>query len=246
VTKESLDAGLPTRVKKGLDRFCQQLKGVLGDKVISVVLYGGLAEGEYSEDASDVNVMVVLADVSVETLDRLANPVQMAIHDFRLSVLILSEEELVSSTDVFPIKFLYMQRRHVNLYGRDVLSDLSISHDHLRLRCEQELKNLMIRLHRFYVQRSRYSEQVENTLRRVVSSYIRPLGVLVELQTGEVPRDRNEIIAGGGKLGLDVEPVVKLLALKRGEISPDAAELKSLYEGFMQSVHAAAKLVDSL
>ena len=56
---------LPDSIRAGVDRFCERLQNALGDQLVSIVLYGGLAEGEYSPGHSDVNVMVVLKDVSV-------------------------------------------------------------------------------------------------------------------------------------------------------------------------------------
>ncbi len=166
--------------------------------------------------------------------------------DFRLAVLILSEDELRRSTDVFPIKFLAMQRRHYILYGSDVLSDLQISREHLRLRCEQEIKNLMLRLHQFYLRWADYPEQIENTLNRAVPAFVRALGVAVELKTETIPQTNDSIVEAAEELGLNTEPIRHSLALKRGESKLGADELKQLYGSFMQSVHKAAELVDML
>ena len=134
--------GAPQSVQVGVERFCDDLQQALGDQLVSIALYGGLARGEYAATTSDVNIMVVLRDVSIGLLDRIAESVEQGRRVFRLAVLVLSEEDLRRSTDVFPVKFLDMQRRHRILYGRDVFADLTVSREHLRLRCEQELKNL--------------------------------------------------------------------------------------------------------
>ena len=77
-----------------------------------MILYGGLAKDEYEPRTSDVNVMVVLKEVTVEVLDKVASPVQEGLRAFRLAVMVLSENDLRRSTDVFPIKFLDMQKYH--------------------------------------------------------------------------------------------------------------------------------------
>lgn len=141
---------MPASVQSGLDQFCEKMQSALGEQLVSIVLYGGFVDEDLAPENAAVNVMVVLKDVSVELLDRAAAPVQVAGREFGQRVLLLSEDELRRSTDVFPIKFLEMQRRHLLLQGRDMLADLQISHDHLWLRCEQEIKNLMLRLHHFY------------------------------------------------------------------------------------------------
>ena len=107
-----IDIKLPDYVRTGIESFVTELPERLGEKLVSIVLYGGIAKGEYSENSSDVNVIVVLDDVTIDVLDRVVTPVQRAMRDFRLAVLFLSEDNLRSSTDVFPIKFLDMQKYH--------------------------------------------------------------------------------------------------------------------------------------
>ena len=53
---------LPAEVGEGLERFCRNLRDALGDDLISVVLYGGLAKGEYAQASSNVNVVVVVQE----------------------------------------------------------------------------------------------------------------------------------------------------------------------------------------
>ena len=54
------DPALPETIRHGLTRFCTQLTAALGDQLLAVVLYGGLAKGEFTPGNSDVNVLVVL------------------------------------------------------------------------------------------------------------------------------------------------------------------------------------------
>ena len=150
-------AVLPTPVSQGLERFCSQLQEALGEQLVSVILYGGLAKGEYAASSGDVNLMVVVNEVTVEALDKAISPVQQGMRDFGLAVMLLSEDNLRRSTDVFPIKFLDMQQHHRVVWGKDVLADLLIAKDHLRLRCEQEIKNLLLRLRQFYLHRAHHA-----------------------------------------------------------------------------------------
>jgi hypothetical protein len=96
-----------------------------------------------------------------------------------------------------------------------------------------------------YLQRTHFSEQVESTLKRAISSFVRSLRVLVELKTGAPPA-RDGVIGAAKKLGLNTEPLRKSLALKRGEFQPGTDELRQLYDSFMQTVRQAAELADRL
>ena len=242
-----ISADLPAAVRTGLERLCQGLSAALGDRLVSVVLYGGLAKNEYySPLASNVNVLVVLKEADVQTLERLRLPVEEGVRAMRLAAMVATEQDLGRSTDVFPTKFRDMQRHHCVLWGKDVLSGLSISRDHLRLRCEQEIKNLLLRLRGFYLSRAEYPEALERTLNRAVSSLLNSLAVLVELKTGQAPGGKAQTVEAAAQLGLDAQSLRDALALKRGELKPDAAGLKQLYDAFLRTVQQAAEMVDAL
>ena len=61
------NSDLPAPVREGLERFCSRLEDALGEALVSILLYGGLAKNEpYDPRTSDVNVMVLLNEVTVE------------------------------------------------------------------------------------------------------------------------------------------------------------------------------------
>ncbi len=241
------DTDLPTPVRKGLDRFCDDMRKTLEDQLVTVAVYGGLAKGEYDPASSDVNVLVVLKEVTLDALDKAAPHVRQGSRDFRLEVMLLSENDLRHSTDVFPIKFVDMQRHHRVLFGKDALSDLTIHPDHLRLRCEQEIKNLLLRLHKLYLHRAHHSDLIEGTLTSGISSYLMSVSALLSLKTGDAPSGKHAIAeAAIQELQLDGKLIHDLLALKSGEYEPDAATLKQLYGGFLTTVRKTAEIVDRL
>jgi len=239
------DSTLPAPVRDGLTRLCNQLQQALGERLVSVILHGGLARGEYAPQSSDVNVMLVLQQATVEELDQAISPVQQCMRDLRLAVMVVTEDGLLRSTDVFPIKFLDMQKHHRVLVGKDVLTDLAITNAHLRLRCEQEIKNLLYRLRHFYLQRGSRPELVEATLGTAVSAFLKSLSALLTLKIGHAPTAKSAIAeAVVRELDLDGRPLHDALALKSGTYKPDSAELRDLYGRFMATVQKAADIVD--
>jgi hypothetical protein len=238
---------LPGPVRDGLDRFCHQLRDALGDQLLAIILYGGLAKGEYSPATSDVNVMVVVRDVTVELLDQAVAPVQQGIRDINLAMMLLCEEDLRCSTDVFPTKFLDIQQHHRVIWGADVLDGLEISRDHLRLRCEQEIKNLLLRLRQFYLHGAHRSEHIERILVNGISSFLMDLGMLLLLKTGRSPVEKEAIAETAAReFDLDGAALQAILTLKWGGSTPDLAELKRLYGALMAAVQRAAQIVDQL
>jgi hypothetical protein len=230
----------------GLPPLVQELQEVLGNELVALILYGEAVSHNNALRQGEVALLVVMKDVSTDLLDMIAMPIRRGIREYRLSVMILSQDELHRSTDVFPVKFLSMQRHHRLLCGKDVLQSLEIGIEHLRLRCEQEIKNLMLRLHQWYVLQATMPDQLERTLKRAVVSFLRNLAVLAELKTDTRHHQPEDILRGAHESGLDVEPLRQALALRQGTAQVDAERIKELYNQVMRTVHRAAEIVDAL
>jgi len=123
-----------------------RLKHAEGERLRSVVLYGSAAAGEHNEHFSDLNILCVLTRITpAELADAepifkwwrtLGNP----------SPLLLSEEELRTSTDCFPIEFEDMKERRRVLFGADLIQDLVIEKVFYRAQVEMELRSKLLRL----------------------------------------------------------------------------------------------------
>ena len=247
-TNAGVDRDLPETVRGHLTAFCERLRGALGDSLISVIVYGDLVKGEdFDPGRSDVNVMVVLSEVDARTLDRAVSPVTKGARRWRLRTFVVSEDDLRSSTDVFPIKFLDMQKHHRLLCGKDVLADLSISREHLRLRCEQEIKNILLRLHNVYLHRDLRRINLRHALSGAASAFLNSLSAALDLKTGGSPTPRREIAAAAAReFGLDATTLAGVLDLLDQTSKPNSDELRALYDDFMATVHKAAHAVDQL
>ena len=229
-------------VNQQVTRWCEGFAAALGDSLQSIVLFGGLAKGEFVPSQSDVNVLIVFRTINVAVLDRAAPLVRQGTLEFGLSAMLLTEGDLRDSADVFPIKFLDMQRRHKVLWGEDPFAKVNVTRDHLRPRCEQELRNLSLRLRQSYIQRTDRPELLQSALSRAVSSLLVNVGVLLELRTGKPAETKQDALANLAQLGIPVEPVRQAWALKRGEVRLDPDGLKQLFASFMDVVHQTADL----
>ncbi len=235
---------VPDSMREGLERFVTQIRDSLEEQLVSVVLYGSVVKGEYARSSSDVNVMMVLKEVTIEHLEKVASPVRQGVRDFGLTVMVQTENGLLRSADVFPIKFLDIRQHHRVLCGKDVVAELDIKDDHLRLRCEQEIRNLLLRLRHFYLHRAQRDDLIESTLATAISSFLTSLSALLVLETGHAPTEKRAIASAARELGLDDGPLQDTLALKSGEYKPDSETLKRLYGAIMNTVQRAADILE--
>lgn len=223
-------------------RWSDGLAPVLGDDLQAVVLFGGLAKGEFVPGHSDVNVLIVFRRLDAAILDRAAPFVRQGGLEFGLAAMLVTEADLRDLADVFPIKYLDMQRRHQVLYGDDPFPKVQVTPQHLRLRCEQELRNLGLRLRQSYVQRASRPELLQAALNRAVSSLLVNVSVLLELTKGKPTATKQEALAAAPQLGLAAEPLRQAWAVKQGELKLEPDALKQLFVSFMDVVQQTANL----
>jgi predicted nucleotidyltransferase len=229
-------------VNQQVAHWCDEFARALGGSLQAVVLYGGLAKGEFVPDQSDVNVLIVLRTVEAAVLDRAAPLVRQGQLEFGLSAMFMTEADLRDSADIFPIKFLDMQRRHKVLFGEDPFTKVTVTRENLRLRCEQELRNLSLRLRQSYIQRADRPELLQAALNHAVSSLLVNVGVLLELKTGKPIETKHDALANAAQLGIPIEPIRQAWALKCGEIQPEPDALRQRFASFMQAVEQTANL----
>ncbi|MEC9398165.1 MAG: hypothetical protein VX475_11120, partial [Myxococcota bacterium] len=161
---------------------------------------------------------------------------------------IITPQDLQRSADVFPLKFLDIQRNHLVLVGDDPLEGVEIAWDHLRLRVEQELKGVMFSLRRHYLIYERQPDQLVRTMSEQLSAFLIGLGALMFLRDGQWWLSGKEAIARAvpESFGIDEGVLESLLALKRRELELDAEELQVLYGAFMVAAEEVADIVDRL
>ncbi len=228
--------------------FASLLEGAAGEgNLTAVLIYGGMVANEFFPATSDANVVAVLQRADIETLRRLAPVVHDARVYHRIATLVLTQEEIRTSADVFPVKFLDMRDRHQLVIGRDPFVGLEISEEYLRLRCEQELKSLLFQLRSTYLQHFGSHVDLITHMLGALSGFLVTMRALLHLKHVEVgPTRRDVIYAAGTHLGVDPTCLHGLLDLKEGRVTPDPDDVAVTYGAFLNVVSLAAAEADRL
>jgi predicted nucleotidyltransferase len=129
-----------------LQELVDRLKQAHGDRVVSVILYGSAASGEHKEHFSDLNVLCVLNRITPAELAAVGPIFEWWRAQGNPPPLLLSEQELRTSTDCFPIEFHDMQERRRVLFGPDLIQHLVIEKTFYRAQVEMELRSKLLRL----------------------------------------------------------------------------------------------------
>lgn len=240
-----MNPSIPETLLNDLRSITATLETNLGDTLQSVVLYGGVAKNELVKDTDRVTLMIVLKEVNTATLEKVGDALDGK-RQQQIQATVLTLADLNTSMDVFPIKFLDMQQDYEVLAGEDVVKSLEIGRANLRLRCEQEIKNLMLKLRRMYMNSRSNPKALEGMLLRGYYSFLQSGDALAELITGKEYRKEEEVVEAIGAIGLDAELLKRIAALRSGESLGDDAAVKKTVGEFMAMIEKAAKMADEL
>jgi hypothetical protein len=229
-----------------LQELVDRLKHAQGERLRSVVLYGSAAAGEHNEHFSDLNVLCVLTQVTPAELADSEPIFKWWRAQGNPSPLLLSENELLTSTDCFPVEFHDMQERHRILYGANVIQDLVIERTFYRAQVEMELRAKLLRL------RQKAAEVLADkpVLLRLMIDSVPNFLVLARhaLLLSEMPSGwrKREIVRHLPDIGVDGAPFDILLDLREQSKRAGDVDPAALFAAYLHEVQALVSHVDRI
>jgi predicted nucleotidyltransferase len=179
-------------VAQALRAFLDAAKASLGDDLVAALLYGSAAEARL-RPTSDVNLILVLRRFDGAAIDALREPLRLAHAAVRLSPMFLLEGEIADAASAFAAKFADVRRRRRALHGADPFASLEIPREAQRLRLQQILLNLVLRLRSLYASRSLREEQMTLVIADLAGPLRSAAATLREL-AGEPPLPPKEAL----------------------------------------------------
>lgn len=226
-----------------LDHTALALERALGRDLISVVLYGPEAHDEQYASVPQLNLMLVLENVDPGTLRRLGPALRKWLRARQPWPRIFTPAIIEQSIDVFPIEFLDIVRHHRVLHGKDVLTDLSVSGTNLRIQCERELREKMMRLREAYIECDGRESALRDLLVASFTSFVFVFRGCLHLLGAPVPTRNAEVMtAFCQRMGQPVEPFAAIEAVARGQAVPTS--LEQLFAAYYQALTQITEHID--
>jgi len=232
---------------KVLLQLVERMTKTFGGRLVSIVLYGSAAGGEYDGNYSDLNVLCVLRQITVAEL-RDSEPV---FHWWRgqnnPSPLLLSEEEVRNSTDCFPIEFHDMKERRRVLHGIDVVEPLVIDDSFYRSQVEHELRAKLLRLRQKAAGVMFDDDLLRRLMAESVTTFLMLLRHVLRLAGHDVPFARPGILEQAkAHLGIDPQPFLTLLEWRAAKHAAKSASALQLLEAYLAQIDAAVAAVNAI
>ena len=232
------------RNKKIIRSFTDDLLEIYHEELVSVFLYGSAASGEFVDQHSNLNLLIVLKNTGFGVLKKSSKTLQK----FKmLNVLFMSESYILSSLDIFPIEFLDMQENHFVLYGKDILKDIHVDTRNLRFQCEQELKQKLLKLQHAYLRAGCNPRTLSSLLFSSFTSILHILRNVLRLKGITPPYLKHEIIRELTlQFKINTFTWEKILAARNKKVKLNAIESEELFADFIKEVETLISTVDRM
>ncbi len=238
---------MPEEARHTLQPYLGQLRKQIGEHLEAVIMYGSLVRGEYIQGRSNINLLLMIRQFSLDIGQRCGGLHRRWGKEGVIAPLMMVQEELVTASQLFPLEFLEMKDSHILLEGRDPFSEIHLTHNNLIIQCQQELIGNLFRLRQRFVEGEGKAEAIFALLPLSLTSLIPCLRGLFRL-LDQSSSGSSAAILERLPLTLQVESVVfqEVLALKRGLSSPGKKEFPRLYERYVQGLEGLIRRVNEL
>lgn len=227
--------------------FVSRLKAAAGDNLVSVILYGSAADGDFHPEYSDLNLLCVVRDVSLPALNRIAGVVSWWRGKRHHPPQVLTSQELNASSDVFSIEFSDMKRRYRVLYGEDPLRDLKVPMTYHRTQLEYELREKLLLLRQHLLLAGTDEKQLWEVMLHSLSSFTTLFRhALLETGESEPKHSREAVAALSKKLGFDDSAFLQLMDVRSRQSDRGKLRAGDLATRYLAAISTVADAVDRM
>ncbi|MFO0773822.1 MAG: hypothetical protein U0172_04045 [Nitrospiraceae bacterium] len=213
---------------------------ILGPALEGIYLYGSAVRGEYLEGRSNVNLLLVLTEVTGERMRTLA-PLAAAWRKDQVAALIVGLDELAQWPTTFPIETSEVAEDRVLLAGRDSLATLRPDTDHLAQALVRESRAIVVRLRQRYIEGGASTE----TAMILIALSVASLGAVARTalrlwDEPSQPTTEAALTRVAARLGLDPIPYTEGWAVRCGRLGPGQLEIPRLFDRYLGGLVAFA------
>jgi len=239
-------------MEKFLNEFIKNLRATFGERLSSVFLYGSCAVEDCSRTFSDINLMVIIKDLRALDLKNAHKFSEKYTKGAKYLPIFMDKEEWLNSCDVYPIEYSDIKARHKIVHGENLIEGLNIEKKYLRLQCEQETKNLLIRLRQTYLAKSTDTKSIKNLIKTSSKTFVVIFRTILRLSDIDVPTTHFDVVGcfaekiKSNAIEFDKELFEKILEFRKDERVIKNSELDSVIEKMIDTTNSVLKYVDKL
>jgi len=231
--------------EQDLTDLVTRLKNAAGSNLLSVILYGSAATGEFHAGHSDLNVLCIMQSLGRDDLSRLHAASAWWAKKGHPAPLFFTLHELHHSADVFAIELLDIKAAHRVLQGEDVIASLHVPMDLHRLQVERELRNSALRLRQHYMRHPADSRKTLELMTSSISTFAALFRhALIALGEDPPPTKRSTMDRLGSVLGFDPSPFHTIFEIREGHKRERDVDVQATFDAYLDRVSKVTEEID--
>lgn len=238
---------IPKNPAEIFEEFTKDYISVFGDDLLTIILYGSGAKGEYQYKKSDINFLIVLTEQGINNLRKCLALIPKWNKRNVSTPLFLTIDYIESALDSFPIEFLGMNMSYEVIYGEDILKDIPIEEDDLRLALERELRGKLLHLREGFLNAASNSRHLKILISQSLAAFTTIFSALLRLKDVHLPQKRRDILLQTAEtFGLDQSLFETLLDIRENKKKMNKDELLVLMEKYINAIGKLTQIIDKL
>ncbi len=240
-------AKIPDKPQETFVPLTQDFRKIFRSELVSLILYGSAAGGSYIKGKSDINLLLVLTPKGLDNLAEAFETIKYWRKRGFGVPLVLTKAFIDSSLDCYPIEFLNMKNNHIVIYGENVLEQINVTLESLRLQIERELKGKLVLLRQGYLEAQGKPRQLKNLINRSFTAIISIFNALLYYKKHAAPRERRDTIKElAGVFKIDAEAFLQCADIKEGKNNFSGDDIIGLFNKYVQEVANICNIIDLL
>jgi predicted nucleotidyltransferase len=236
------------KVEQTIKQFSEDIQKTFGDEVVSIILYGSAVSEEFIPKKSDLNFLVVLTRKGIDQIDRVHKLFSKWTKRRIALPFFLTREYIQASTDSYPIEFFNMQCCYRVIRGEDVLKNLSLKKEDIRLQCERELKGKLLQLRQVFILTKGQPRALKALIGQSIVTFTSIFRTLLYLRDKEIPKEKQEVILAACREFTEIEEslFIELLEIKTTGKKVSKEQLKTYVRNYISQIQALSEAVDQM
>jgi len=242
-------------MEKTISKLTENLNETFKERLSSVFLYGSCAVEDCSKD-SDINMMVIIENLTAGDLKKSHDFVKTFTKKSKSLPIFMDKDEWFNSADVYPIEYSDIKERYKILCGENLIDGLNVEKKDLRLQCETEVKNLLVRLRQNYLAKSSNSFLDKIAIQKLIHSSSKTFMVIfrtvLKLSDEAVPKNHSDVVRFFWEkfkvqgIDFDGELFLKILEYRKNQKAIKTSEFEEVIQKLIESTNCVLKYVDKL
>lgn len=230
-----------------LKEFLEKLRATAGENLVSAILYGSAADGDFHAHYSDLNLLCIVRVASFSALAKFAPLMEWWHREKQHPPLIMTLEEMKASADVFSIEFIDIKQRYRVLFGEDVLRSLDVPIRLHAVQLEYELREKLFLLRQHLLLAGNDEKKLWEVMLRSLSSFTTLFRhVLIDMGEQERKHSREAVVELSKRLRFNTSAFLQLLEVKGRDTDRRDLRAERVAAQYVEAIEQVATAVDKM